>query len=314
MKAALYLLLLGGIAFYAWVRPLDNFDALGYRTAAGFSGGLSQERAVFYSVKPLYVALWKAGIPPRALSVVPFIVLGFLLWLRLRSLWTLALLLLPPLVLVTRIDGPDVLSTLLVVGAIGALMARRSALAIGLLLIAVWVRPDNVILCGLAIVYLVAVEGIRWHHFALLLLAAFSYGTISHFGYPYSTFMQNSFGPGSLAAPAEWTGRLTLRQWLAWEFAGARAMAVQSELAMWALAAAAAWRWSPRWRAMLILSWAATAIHLVAFPMPDDRYFVWVYLVSGVALIEALTSRAAPQIRADEGALDHDSHAAVVSG
>lgn len=178
------------------------------------------EQLPYYSVKPLYVfALslarnmgfgWRSG---ALLSGVFFCILGWLLWLWLRKyfgdvetlVFALLLILNPSLLRLVRWTCPDMMGIATVMaGAYVMTETKRTIRGIGLLLVAIWIRPETVIFAGLAICAGYLRHKLSWIEAGVLsTLALGSYAIISVLGgFSYSTLFYNTFIE-RMNAPAE---------------------------------------------------------------------------------------------------------------
>jgi hypothetical protein len=275
------------------------------------------EELPFYANRPLYIelahVLVRAGMDVfSALHVITSVSLFaiaclLLAWLR-HPLYA-ALILLSDVVLVTgKIPTPDALSTAVVVGGLYALFRNRQALGFLLLLVSVFVRTDNAIVVGAAAVWmamrpqLAAKPGIsRRHAVVLIALAAASALAVNHLSgfYGWKAVLINTHRP--VIAPGEAVFRLTGKGYLGLVYLGLRSLFSESEIGIWLLVAMVGWKLlkpGAEMREFLLMTAAALVGRFFIFPFPEDRYFLWAYLIAAIALASALVPARRKLVRA----------------
>ena len=252
-----------------------------------------------FRVKLGYVAggyvLWRAGLPIlvglRLISAFCLFVVGLavLVWTRDVILSTL-LLLTPPVLSMGRMVTADPLSTAVVVLALLALARKRDLLAACLLVASILVRSDNIILVFILLSWMVWRQRVRFSLGALFgalsVLAAALVNRIAGI-YGWRVIMQHGFvkpviEPITHPVLISFVGYLHA-------LAGLRAIPY-TFMTIWILVGAAVWKRLPSgsfFRDVLPVAGFCILVRLVMFPNFDDRFFVWAYLLAGVALIQA---------------------------
>jgi len=238
--------------------------------------------------------LWRAGLPIlvglRLISACCLLVLGLtvLAWTH-EALLAAMLLLTPPVLNMGRMVTADPLSTTMVILALFALARKRNLVAASLLLASIVVRPDNIVLVLMLLAWMVGRRNIRFSvgaiFIALAVVAVTLTNLIAHV-YNWRVIMQHSFvkpvvEPVSHPILISFAGYLHAVE-------GLRAIPY-TFMTMWILVAVITWRSLPSrsiFRDLLPLAGGSIVIRLVMFPNFDDRFFVWFYLLAGIALIQ----------------------------
>lgn len=257
------------------------------------------EQLGLFRVKLGYVttgyALWRAGLP--ILTSLRLISAGSLLLVSLTLfLWTCdavlsaLLLLTPPMLNLGRTITADPFSTAIILLALFALALRRHILAAGLLLASVVIRSDNFLLV------LILLAWMAWRRYlrastatGLAVISVALWFLVNHFAglYSWPVLMQHSFIQPEVA-PITHPVAISFRGYLH-ALAELRAIPY-TFMTIWILIAAAVWRCLPPrsfFRDLLPLSGLYIAVRLLIFPNFDDRFFVWTYLIAGVALLQS---------------------------
>ncbi len=183
--------------------PIDQ----GYRHEMATHAEHFVAQLPFYATKPVYplviAGAMKAGLSPvlasSLISVVGYAAacLVILVWIRRHFeglLWLLfggILLFEPHLLALARQSTPDMLSALALLGAsLCLLRLREVAPALAILVIAVFIRPDNLLFGGVLALVMLTLGALDWRR-ALVFLAAISlvYFAIAHYagGYGWTT-------------------------------------------------------------------------------------------------------------------------------
>jgi hypothetical protein len=171
------------------------------------------EQLPFYSIKPLYcllvAGLHRLGFSfPQSMAIISvssFVVLCVLTWFWLRRYliqsqsmaFAVLLVISPPIYEVARLASPDALGLMLFALALYLFLESSHAVTGGtVLLVALWVRPDSLILAGLLFCVLLLLKKIdlaEW--FTFCAMAVVSYCVIRVFAGPYSwsVLFHNSF-------------------------------------------------------------------------------------------------------------------------
>jgi len=170
----------------------------------------------YFSVKPLYVLSMQlahrlgANVvdASRMISAASYFALAVVIWMYTESLLSALILILPETMRLGQINEPDAMSVMLLLFGLWIVFIKRRDLGVLLLLISIWVRSDNVILCFFVLAYLLIAGRLQWKSAAALALVAMgSVMTISRYGYGwrelyYHTFLGGDptgnpvFGPG----------------------------------------------------------------------------------------------------------------------
>ena len=256
------------------------------------------EQLPFYSVKPLYVAAARLLVRHTPLdafhalhlvSALCLIPIGIVLLLWTRQPLAAALLLLTPTVLFAgRAVTPDALSTALVISGLYLLFRKRNWWGCALLVVSIYARPDNLVICGLVFLWLVYKREMPLIHGALLsALALVSFHMISWLSgfFGWTAIFLNSVA--AVGFPAQHVFHLTLHDYAKGLFLGIRSFCSSSEIAIWIFVGIlAVKRLGTGNRSVQLLSMvaASTAIRFLIFPFPQDRFFLPAYLISGIAL------------------------------
>jgi len=258
-------------------------------------------------------ALWRAGLPIlfslRLISACSLLVVGFVLlaWTH-DAVLSAVLLLTPPVLNMGRMVTGDPLSTAIIVLALFALTKKGELLAAGLLIVSIFVRSDNVVLV------LILITGMTWtQHLRFRIggwCAALGVATSAIVNriagiYGWRLLMQHSFVKPELE-PVTHPVLITFAGYLH-ALAGLRAIPY-TFLTIWLLVASAVWRRLPEGsvlRDLLPVAGIYIVLRLLIFPNFDDRFFVWAYLIAGVALIQAAQSP-----RSDSATLGSESTSA----
>jgi hypothetical protein len=256
------------------------------------------EQLGLFRVKLGYVAagyvLWRAGLPIlvslRLISACSLLVVGFVLlaWTH-DAVLSAVLLLTPPVLNMGRMVTADPLSTTMVFFALFALARKRDSLAAGLLVASILARSDNVILAVILLAWMVWRRRIRLSVggmvAALAVVAAVFVNWIAGV-YSWRVIMQHGFVK-PVIEPISHPDLITFAGYLH-ALAGLRAIPY-TFMTIWILVAAAVWKRLPEgsvFRDLLPLTGLYIVIRLAMFPNFDDRFFVWAYLLAGVALVQ----------------------------
>ena len=264
------------------------------------------EQIPFFSVKPLFVwlggflGLWLGLINGfLAVSAISVFLLGAVVLVWVREPWVAALFMLNISVLaIGRLGTPDALSTALVLAGLYCFHQSRLSYGMPLLLVSILARPDNFVLMLVAMVALFLTKRISLPIAALWLLAGSAFVFFTHHtsgSYSWQVLMVNSHYP--IANPADVSIKYGLRDYLFDLAIGLRSLPSSTQLFIWIAAGLAAFRliresWT-RW--LLVVTAVAVFLRFLAFPISQDRYFVWSYLVSGVCLAQVCLALSSAQ-------------------
>jgi hypothetical protein len=251
---------------------------------------LIAEQVPFYAIRPIYIyALTLAGL--RAVSPLSYvgIVLVLALWVR-SPWWVIPLTLLPDLLVIAREITPDALSGFVVLG--GFLLVRRGHVAAGLatLLLSLGVRTDNLFFLGPLLIVFALKRTLDWRAaVGCAVLAGAAVAVINHFAHNYgwTALMHHSFA-GGLIHPATATSPVSLHEYASYLVHGVTGLL--SVCSLWVLLGAIVWLHSEGSREFLLIAASFCALHVLAFPIADPRYFVIAFLLVSALLIETFAN------------------------
>jgi hypothetical protein len=186
---------------------------------------------------------------------------------------------------------------------------------LALLLASLWVRTDNVLFVVAVLIWLTWRKELSLPQFAVLAgLAGASVLFINHStsNYGWGVLFRHSFVEGG-GSVADLRPTVSLSEYLTAVVAGIRKIGGQ-EVTMFALIGLAAVKWlrTDDWlRPLLTCVAIASIARFLLFPAPDNRYFIWGYLIAGAALIRAIAiyAPAVSAPRTGERSLDEQSGA-----
>jgi hypothetical protein len=249
-----------------------------------------------YAIKPVYVEaisiFSKTGIPlQKSISLISALsLLGIaailLVWTK-RPLYCALLISTPGVLSSARLGTPDALSALITVGAFLALVRNSLFWALLLLLISVWVRTDNLLVAIFATGWLLWERRLTSIQGGIVVATALgSVLMMNHLAgnYSWAILFRYSFIGGR--SPAEIPAYIGIRDFS--RVFAANCQVIAPQLAIGILLGAVAWRRQQNQRPMLLVVALSAFSHFVLFPSPEIRYFVWAYLLSGVAFIAAM--------------------------
>jgi hypothetical protein len=255
-----------------------------------------QEIEPMFAIRPLYLLIvsWVAVFIPlphaiNAVSAISFFGVGLvaIAWSR-RPILTGMFMSAYPLLLLARIGSPDALSALLVISGLW-LVAECKLEAAGLLLLflSLSARTDNLLLVLIVLVWLAWEK--RLSYLFAAAVASFSVAlvlAINHWAgnYGWIVLFRCSF-VDPLRWPAGAGHSLSLREYTSALVRALTTIAVH--VTLWVLLGILAWM--RRHDRVLIVVAVAAAAHFLLFPSPEDRYFLWAYIVAGVSLIRSVS-------------------------
>lgn len=249
-----------------------------------------------FKIKAGYVwlgyAIWRMGLPIlvglRLISAVSLFVLGVLvlMWTR-DELASALLILIPPVLNTGRMVTADPLSTVAILGALLCWSRGRINAALLLTLVSISIRTDNVVfgilfICVLLIARSLSI-GKSLAAGAVLVATAFWINHVSGY-YGWSAVMYHSF-VHPILDPIHHLQRITATEYIK----ALRTCALQVVYSptpvfvfMWLIV----WRKAMgKIRLMLALAAVWSIVRLLMFPNPDDRFFVWAYLLVGITML-----------------------------
>lgn len=305
---------------YSSIRNLAEYPALvgieprsdaDYRRDAALDSYHFVQAIPFYSIKPLYCLAaytWhRLGFSYRRsldlVSVSSFVLFAVLVWfwsrLYLDEWWCAVfaglLVISPPIYACSRLATPDALYLAFIALALYLLLETSRAAAGSLfLLLAIWVRPDALIVAGLFLctfLFLKRIDFVEWGAFCLL--ALLSYGVIRIFGGPYSwaVLFHNSF-VGALTQPGNAILGVTPRMYLftmapnGWTLVKASSIALVFLIGI--LAIVLHQRRSYRYITGIVL--ASEILHFLLFPSLENRFYVVSSFFAPLSLVLACSA------------------------
>ncbi len=162
----------------------------------------------YFAIKPLYIltlrAIHNLGFSVidsvRAASALFYFGIAAMLWAYTGSWLSVVIMILPEMMLLGQATDPDGMSCCLMLLGLWMVFLRPSDMGILALLLAIWVRPENSLLC-LLVVFVLLFEGrVDWKKAAVLVfLSVGSEVVINQFGYPWQELYGHLLGstPGN---------------------------------------------------------------------------------------------------------------------
>lgn len=246
--------------------------------------------------------LWRAGLPIidglRLVSACSFFVIGVVLLAWVRSpLLALLLLLISPILNLARTVTADPLSTAVIFSAFFALSLKRPHIAAGLLLASIVIRGDNFVLAFILLAWMFFRRDLELRTTALFAVGATAIAVAIHrFAglYRWRVLMQHSFikpeiTPISHPVLLSFSGYLHV-------LAGLRVLPYTFIL-FWLFIGLAVWKMLPKdsfFRSAFAVIGLFMIVRIFSFPNMDDRFYVWIYLIIGTALIQLSQNIAPP--------------------
>lgn len=162
----------------------------------------------YFAIKPLYIltlqAVHKLGFDvidcSRAVSSLFYFAIAVVLGLYSRSWLALLVMVLPEVMLLGQANEPDGMSCFFLLFGLWLVFMKRRDLGLLVLILAIWVRPENLLLGLLAILVLLLRGRLEvWKAAVLALLCLGSDALINHYGYPWQDLYHHLLGgaPGS---------------------------------------------------------------------------------------------------------------------
>jgi hypothetical protein len=256
-----------------------------------------------YAIHPLYIkvidVLWHIGLTPQEAinftSAFSLFLIGmFAYGVNGNAVYSAVLIMAPPIVMLGRNGGPDGLSSLVVAGGCIAVLKKRMFPGILLLMLSIWIRTDNVLICMAVLTWLCWKGKLKYSFGAGLgLIGVASVECINRFSgnYGWKVLLHYSFVGGKY--PAEITSGMSLSQYAHTFLANGESLVPQ--LALWLLLAIVVWNLKSPARGLLVPIGIASAVHYFLFPSGEARYLAWACLLCGILFIDALNFRTTSQ-------------------
>jgi hypothetical protein len=251
-----------------------------------------RELEPLYAIRPLYLEIvcGLSFLMPlrRAIdfaSAAPFFLLGIvaMIWTA-RPFLSALLMSAYPLLVLARIGGPDAMSALFLIGGLCLIeQPRWQAAGLLALFLSLGVRTDNVLPLLAALAWCAWEK--RFGYLAAGALALLAIGVVWAINtwvgnYGWVSLFHYSF-IGQQASAAHVPRTITIAQYFAAVFRGAAAIAVH--VTLWILLGILAWM--RRANGLLLIVAVAAIAHFLLYPSPEDRYFVWAYILVGIVAI-----------------------------
>jgi hypothetical protein len=256
----------------------------------------------YFSVKPLYIeSLYlthKMGVGlVRSIAVVSalsFLGLAALIYLWLLriggSVWIGCLILFIPEVLgLGQETGPDGLSLLLLVGALFGLFHARPSFGIALLMLSIWVRPDNAILAALVLAYLTLRGTVRsWMALILIGISLMTPVVVAHFGggYGWKALYSHTFKFTEMS-PGEFLPTFTLADYFRALLSGTKGI-LKGNSILYILLWIIGYKLVPKMRSVLVLCALFAISKFLIYPNFEWRYYAVLYLMTAITVSVAI--------------------------
>lgn len=245
----------------------------------------------YFSIKPLYILTlqWvhREGIglirSSRLVAALGYLAIAVVVWLYTRTVFGVLLLILPESMVLGQADGPDGLSVFLLLVGLWFLFVKQQDLGLLPTMLAMWVRPDLLILC-LMVVLMLLVNGRidRIKAGVLIILCLGSSALISHYACSwrelcFHTFLGGEPGEAAHFGLADYLNALT---------SNIAQMAHSSVIAFILL-------WLPCYKAMgrgfqriMAVSAGYSMVRFAMFPSFQTRYYSLFFLTTGIAALK----------------------------
>ena len=251
----------------------------------------------YFSVKPLYIAameaVHKTGASvidaSRIVSALCFFGIAIAVWMYTGSPLSLAILILPEVMVLGQANEPDGMSTMLLLFGLWAVILKEVNLGILPLIAAVWVRPDNAVLCVIILVLLWSSGKLDWKQAGILLaLTVVSVAFISHFGYGWRSLYSHTFLGGEPGDVAHFTGA---------DYVQALGRGMRDALHSSAPVYAILWAMclvqvrGPELRRVLWLVGLFSLARFLTFPNYEPRYYGLFFIITAAAAVRSISGK-----------------------
>lgn len=262
----------------------------------------------FFAIRPLYnqtlywVSKTGLGLVRAAIliSTTSYILIGLIVfaWMmeyvgvQYAAVATLLIMVSPPVTFVGRFAGSDALATLCALFSLFLIFEKQKLTAgMALLLVSVFVRTDNVVVAGLALLACVMQKRIRlWQGGILACVALGSALMINHAAGDYGIkmlYFRNFLG--TPLAPAETPAQFSAPDYLR-AFREGLSNAADGVLVPFLLLATIGLAKPGPARTVLFITSAYVALHFVILPNWQDRWFCLFYVTAGVAAVRSVAA------------------------
>jgi hypothetical protein len=255
----------------------------------------------YFSVKPLYVVAMQgvhmAGAnvvtASRIISAACYFGIAICLWLYTRSLLSLLVLVLPEVMILGQANEPDGMSVMLLLLALWAILFRRKDFGVSLMVVSVWVRPENAILCLIVLTFLWFSGRLNWKHaLSLSVLTVGSVLLISHYGYGWRSLYYHTFlGGDPLGQPT-----FAATDYLHALMKGLKDV-LHSSVPIFGLLWLTCFTLCEdrRIKQLLVIAALYSMARFLIFPSYEVRYYALFFLAGSIAALHAISGRGAPQ-------------------
>ena len=250
----------------------------------------------YFSIKPLYVltleGIHKLGAnvidSSRAVSAMSYFGIAVMVWMWTRSWLGLLVMVLPETMILGQANEPDGLSAFLLLFGLWILFVKRRDIGLFSLLLAIWVRPENVLLCLLIIGILVVERRLNTQKAVVLILMCFgSQAIISHYAYGWRELYFHTFLNGEPGT----TPLFTLSDYLHALAKGAKDL-LHSSIPVFALLAAVCFPLAESGlKKALAIAIIFSAARFVLFPSYEARYYALFFLTTAIAAVVACSAK-----------------------
>ena len=258
----------------------------------------------YFAIKPLYIltlsAAHKMGFnvidASRAVSALFYYGIAVTLWLYTRSLLSLAVLVLPEVMLLGQANEPDGMSACLLIFGLWLAFLKHRDFGLLVLLLSVWVRPENALLCLFVIIALLIEGRVRAYQAVVLVVLCFgSEMLINHYGYAwqdlYHHFIGGNPGTGNTIHLSDYA------RTLAKGGLGVLHSTVPISLLLWL---ACFPKVSKELRCVMATTLLFSAARFLVFPPYEPRYYGPFFLTTAIAAIVVIKQSDYLQMLSDE--------------
>jgi hypothetical protein len=256
----------------------------------------------YFSIKPLYVlvleGIHKLGAnvidASRVVSALSYFAIAVMVWMWTRSWLGVLVMVLPEIMVLGQANEPDGFSAALLLFALWILYVKQRDLGLLPLLLTIWVRPENILLCLLVLGILVT-EGrvAKGKALVLLLLCFGSQALISHYAYGwrdlyYHTFLGGEPGSVSKFGLADYVHALSK---------GGKDL-LHSSVPLYILLASVCFPLAETGlRKVLGVATIFSGIRFVIFPSYEVRYYALFFLMTAIAAVVICSGSSLTRVR-----------------
>jgi hypothetical protein len=256
----------------------------------------------YFSIKPLYIEALNVAHTLgfslvrsiAAVSTASFLAIAVIcfLWVRRLNGSLLAaavFLFVPEIRLLGQGASPDGMSVAILAAGLYFVFVDRVSVAVALLMVALWVRPESSILVIFVLCYLAWKRKLpAWMAAIFVGIAVLTPPVINYFGgsYGWKALYSHTFKFIEME-PGQFTPAFTLHDYIGALWLGIRNV-MESSALIFAVLFAVGYKYQPRMRPLLALCAAYSVIRFFIFPNYEFRYFSIFYLVIAMAVCASL--------------------------